>query len=104
MYDELTATAHTRALGPNPTPMHHHQAAHQREPDPQPLLGARASQVTGLHERVEDPRQHLRRDPDARIPHPQRDLIPAALGDQPDPATGFGVLGGVVQQIYQDLL
>ena len=43
-------------------------------------------------------------DADAGVPHPHDHLAALPLGRQPDPAARLGVLGGVVQQVAEDLL
>ena len=48
--------------------------------------------------------QQLGRDADARVAHPQDDLVVESLGIQGDLAAVRGVLGGVVQQIRHNLL
>jgi hypothetical protein len=84
------------------------QAAHQGQAEPQPALRA-AHGTLYLGEHLEDARQHVRRDADACVPHPEQDFtrslrpFTSRLHGQPNAAAVFGVLGGVVEQVRHDL-
>ena len=64
---------------------------------------ARSRPPCDLREELEDLRQHRRLDPHPGISDPDRDLAVAVLGYQDDRAARVGVLGGVVQQVAEDL-
>ncbi|MEJ7637199.1 MAG: hypothetical protein WKF75_04205, partial [Singulisphaera sp.] len=70
-------------------------------PIPSPLRPIRGR--VRLGEEIEDPGQDFRSDPDAVVPHPDDQEIGLAHGLQGDPAPRLGVLGGVGQEVAQDL-
>ena len=53
------------------------QPLHQRQPEPQPAAAA-VERPVGLGERLEEPRQHLRRDARAGVAHAHDGLLPHA--------------------------
>ena len=71
-------------------------------PMPSPPCDLRGG-VVHLHEQLEDAGQHVRGDADAVVPHPQHRLVALPLGRQPDAPVRLGVLGGVGQQVADDL-
>ena len=75
----------------------------ERQADAQPALRA-GERAVGLGEEVEHPREQLRRDADPVVPHPEDDLVPLDPGDELDAAPGRRVLGGVGQEVDEDLL
>ena len=83
--------------------VHLHQALDQAQADAQPALGAVEAPL-GLHEQVEDVRQLLGGDADARVPDPEHRAPPSRPAVSADVAARVGVLGGVVQQVVEDLL
>ena len=83
--------------------VHLDQAADQGQADAEPPLGA-VERAVGLGEQVEDAREQLRGDPDAGVADPDDRLVALSAGLQRDPAPRLGVLGGVVQQVGEDLL
>ena len=56
-----------------------------------------------LHEQLEDSGQHLRRDPNAIISHPEHSLLPFPQSGYRNPPVGLGILGGIGQEIADDL-
>ena len=64
--DELAASSRAVAVRRDRAAVQPHQAPHDRQPEPEPALRA-IERLTLLHEQVEDPRQHLRRDADAVV-------------------------------------
>ena len=56
-----------------------------------------------LREHLENMRQHIRRDADAGVLHPDHHRFALLSGVYPNAATPFGELGGVVQQVEQQL-
>ena len=101
--DELAAPAHAVAGGGDAPAVQLDQAPDQGQADPQPPLAA-VERAVGLGEQVEDAREQLRGDPDAGVADPDERLVPLAPGLERDPAPRLGVLGGVVQQVGEDLL
>ena len=79
------------------------EASDERQADPQAALRP-IQRLVGLHEEVEDVLLHLRRDADAGVADPQHGLVVLAGQADRDPAARLGVLGGVVQQVRDDLL
>lgn len=85
-------------------------AAHQRQPDAQPALGA-IDRAFALHEEIEGGGQQRGRHADAVVDHAQhRPGLPAlllgrllALQDDAHVPAARGVLGGVVQQVHDHL-
>ena len=75
---------------------------HQREPDAGPFLRARPRAGDAV-ESVEDVRQLVRGDPDARVGDRELDL-PAASGQRHAHLPLEGELQGVRDQVQQDLL
>jgi hypothetical protein len=59
--------------------------------------------IRRLSEQIEDARQHLRGDADAVVSHAHHDFAFLPGRVQPDLAVFVGVLGGVAQQVGQDL-
>src|SRR5262245_18984498 len=82
--------------------VHFHQAPHQRQSNAQSVLGG-VRAAPPLVEHVKDEGQHVRRDSSAVVLHGNRCLIPAPFGDQANEPTSLGILGGVVQQVGDDL-
>jgi hypothetical protein len=80
-HHELAALARPLAVGGDAAAVHLHQPAHQGQANAQAALGA-VQAALGLHEQVEDAGQHVRRDADARVPHPQHQLAPLLPGRQ----------------------
>ena len=101
-HDELAALARAVALRLDGAAVHLDQPLHQRQADAQPALRALQRPVH-LGEHVEDAGQHLGRDADAGVPDPDHRLLAVPLDGEPDAPAALGVLGGVVQQVRQDL-
>ena len=78
------------------------QSAGQREPYAEAALGA-GQRLLDLGEQIEDPRQHLGRDPDAVVAHAQHDLAPLAIARHRDLPTSRCVLRRVLEQVARDL-
>ena len=78
--------------------VHLDEALHQREPDAEPARGA-ATRPVGLHEHVEDARQHLGRDADAGIAH--RDDHVVVLADYVQPAYRFVESGHILLELNE---
>ena len=78
------------------------ETSHERQPDPEPAPRA-IQRMVGLHEEIEDVSLHLGRDADPGVSHSQHGLVAFAAERDRDPAAGLGVLGGVVQQVRDDL-
>ena len=76
---------------------------HDGEPDAQPAFRA-GDRTLALREQLEHVGQLLGRDADAVVPHLDDDVLAFEPGGQPDPAPALGVLGGVRQQVHDDLL
>ena len=97
----LTPDVHVAAV-------EHDEAPHQRQAHAQATAGAFERSVA-LGENLEDLRQHVRRDADARVAdadaHPIRMFgnLADRLGDQPDVSRCRGELDRIVQQIHQHL-
>ncbi len=71
--------------------------------DPKPPVRA-IDRAVDLGEQIEDPGQHLRRDPDSCIADSNDDLASGTARADRDATALIGVFGGVVQQIGEDLL
>ena len=82
--------------------MHLHEVLHQRQADAQPALRLRGG-VVHLHEQLEDAGEHVRGDPDAVVPDPQHRHVAVPLGRQPDAPARLRVLGGIRQEVADDL-
>ena len=73
------------------------------QPDAQPPLGP-GRRTVPLGEQVEDAREQVGPDADARVGHPDDRVARLPRGLHLDPAARLGVLGRVVEQVDQDLL
>ena len=102
VHDELAALAEPRAARLDVAAVHPDEVAHDRQPDAEPAARPVERRVA-LREEVEDEGQEIGRDADPRVPDPDRDAVALALRRQPDGATPRRVLGGVAQQIADDL-
>ena len=78
------------------------QSLHQRQPNAQAALGA-VQRPLCLREEIEDAREEVGSDADARIPHTHHGFIAFLLDAQPDATAFVGVLGGVVEQVHHHL-
>src|SRR6185295_7431054 len=74
-----------------------------REPDAETAPGA-VERPVDLHEQVPQPGQHLRGDPDPRVPDTDADLVALRLDHQVDPPASLAVLRGVRQEVHEYLL
>src|SRR5271157_171438 len=92
-----------RARHGNAAAVHLDQRADQSQADAKSALGVVARPLD-LGEDVEHAGQHGGRNADAVIAHRDDHLMPLSLDLDPDAPAGFGVLGGVVQQVHHDLL
>ena len=75
----------------------------ERQPDARAPLRA-GERAVALGEEVEHPREQLGRDADPVVPDADDDLVPLDPGDELDAAPGRRVLGGVGQEVHEDLL
>ena len=100
--DELAAHAVTVAPGLDGAAVHLDQALDQREADAQAALRPFERPIY-LGKHLEDPRQHVGRDADAGIAHAHHGVASLALDGERDLAAALGVLGGVVEQVGDDL-
>ena len=82
--------------------MHLDQLLHQRQADAEAALRALEAAVD-LGEHVEHPRQHGRRNAEARVLHRHHRLAGLAPGAEDDPAALGRVLRGVVEQVGDHL-
>ena len=82
--------------------MHVDESASERESDTEAAVGAVRGRVA-LREEIEDPRQPFLRDADAAVSHANLDHIAGPSGGDVDLAAGLGELGGIVQDVGQDL-
>ena len=100
---ELAPLAGALARGRDAPAVHLDELLDERQADPEPALGA-GQRAVPLGEEVEDAGQQLGRDADARVPDLDDDVRPLAAGRERDAAPGVGVLGGVGQEVDEDLL
>ena len=82
--------------------VHLGQPADEREPDTETSLRALRLRMH-LREQLEDPRQQLRRNADARVGDLDHRVLALAPDAQPDPAAGIHELRGVVQDVGDHL-
>src|SRR5688572_3127327 len=83
--------------------MHFDQAANQSEPDAQPALSS-AGRVLDLREHFKDTGQHIRQDADAAIADRDHYTVALAPRGEPDSSCGIGILGGIIEEVRNDLL
>ena len=83
--------------------MQFRQAPHQREPDSQAAARA-VDGVVGLHEQVEDLRQHVGRDADALVGDAQHRVVAFAPDEHADHAFAARELERIRDQVADDLL
>ena len=76
---------------------------YDRQPDAQAPLRA-GERAVRLGEQVEEPGEHLGGDPDPVVPDPDDHLAVLDPGGELDASTRRGVLGGVGQEVHEDLL
>src|ERR1700678_1049495 len=76
---EVAAAPAALAVSGDGAAVHGDQAAHDGQAEAEAALRA-IERLPLLHEQVEDPRQHLRFDPDAVVAHPEDHLCAAAPG------------------------
>jgi len=79
------------------------QTAHQGEPDTEARIPAPRTRIC-LDEEIEDVRQDIRGNADARVANAHRGLVLFPFHGQLDLASGFGVLRRVDEQIHKYLL
>src|SRR5438067_753978 len=79
------------------------QVAHDRQPEPQPPVRARARAV-GLPEALEDVRQEVGRNPDARVTHADHGVMRVAREPDGDAPAARRELDGVGDEVPDDLL
>ena len=82
--------------------MHLDQLAYQGQPDSQPAVGP-LERLVCLREHVENGVQLVFRDADAGVPHARDGLALVLFDRHRDSPTRFGELGGVVEQVAEDL-
>ena len=86
--------------------MHLHQPPHQRQPDPQSSLRAVQGSLI-LDEQIEDMGQQWGGNAHPRVPHPQHhpggSRVSREIGREPDAASRIGILGGILDQVDEDL-
>ena len=82
--------------------MHVGEPRDEREANAQAALGTIERRVR-LHEEVEDARQHVGADADARVPHADDRVWTLALDGDGDTASRRRVLRGVAQQVLEHL-
>ena len=82
--------------------VHPGQPLHEGEADPQAALGPVQGAV-GLSEEVEDPREHVGVDSHAVVSNPEDHFIPLSLDREPNATAFRSVLGGIVEQVQEDL-
>ena len=100
---ELAAKARAGTVGRDGPAVQLREALDQREPDSEAAAGPLGRPLY-LVEEVEDTEQSLGRHPDPGVAHLEHELVGLPGHDQIDPAAGIGVLGGVGQEVGQDLL
>ena len=103
VHDEFAAQAPARAVRLHPAAVQLHQAAHQTQADAQAALRP-LQRTVFLREQVEDVRQHFGVDAGTVVLHAHEDaiLVPAFRREDDLPAVR-GVLGGVVEQVGENL-
>ncbi len=79
-----------------------HQSLHQAESDAESAFDLIDGGLS-LRENLEDARQHLGLDPDAFICNANDRLCAFEIGIQPNHSVRFRILGGVGQQVGNDL-
>ena len=99
---ELAARAGPTAAGFEGTAVQLDQSLGQRQPDAEAALRP-LYRRSHLGEQPEDVRQMFGGDADAGVSHRDHCLAAPPLGGQPDVTGLLGVLGGVVQQVGEDL-
>ena len=82
--------------------VHFHQPANDREPDAEATPGAFVRGVR-LSEQLEDARQHVRGNADARVLDANDGMAGFRLGRDEDAAARLGKLGRVVDQVGEHL-
>src|SRR5436190_2763461 len=102
-HGELAAQSETRAGRLHAAAMRLHQVTHHREPDATATFGPLVQRV-GLHEELEYPCKHRRRNTDARVAKADAGMPADALHGERDVSTVGCVLGGVEQQVREHLL
>ncbi len=101
--DEIAAMTGTLALDGDGAAVQLGQAADERQADTQAALGP-VERLVDLDEEVEDVPLHLGGDPDAGVPYGQDGFVALSCQGDRNSASRLGVLGGVIQQIRDDLL
>ena len=101
-HHELAPLAHAIARGPDLAAVGLDQAADDREPEPEPALRA-IERLPALVEGLEHVGQHLGRDPDPRVAHPERDALALEPRRDPDRASPLGVLRRVGHEVGDHL-
>ena len=101
-HHELAPLTRSRTLGFNAASVHLDQPLHQHQPDAEPALCAIQGEID-LHKHIKDSRQHLPGNAGAVIPDANSDPFVVAPGRHPDVPARTGVLGGIVQQVGEDL-
>ena len=82
--------------------MHFHQAAHQRQADPQAALRA-VERPVGLNKEIENAGEHVRRNAHASVAHVENGFLFMLFERQGDSAALAGELGGIVEEIGEHL-
>ena len=100
--DKLAAFIGAVAAGLNAAVVHIDQPPHQRQANAESALRPLQRPIN-LREHVEDAGQHVAGDADAVVSHADDGITPFPFGGEPDVTAPLGVLGGVVQQVQEDL-
>ncbi len=99
---ELASAAGTVARRDHAPAVQLDQIAHQREADAQPALRMPSARMA-LRKHVENVRQRIGRDSGAIVVHRDHHVLTFAARAQRDAAARCGVLGGIVEQVGEDL-
>src|SRR5262245_1478434 len=99
---ELAAGSRAAAGRRDAAAMQLDQAIHERESHPEAAVRAFHGR-SGLGEHLEDAREDVARDSNARVPDSDDRVVPFLLRRKPEPAAGVGELRRVVQQVRDDL-
>jgi hypothetical protein len=102
MHNTFTPPSKPVAASLNPTTVQVHQAAHECKSNAQAALRA-AFHAGSLLKEVEYMWQHVRANANAIVTHAHHRLITRVLDFETNLAIIFGVFGGVVEKVCEDL-